>query len=117
MPRRPRNPTATIRDRRVEGRGWQALVRYPDPDRPDKWRQRAKTFERKAQAQAWAETAIAEHRENPDYRPSSDMSVSQLVDQWLATLPSRNLAPKTIRTYRQMARHLSEAFGVRTILQ
>ena len=30
MPRRPRNPTATIRDRRDEGRGWQATVRYPD---------------------------------------------------------------------------------------
>jgi len=116
MPRRPRNPSGIVQPRQAKsGRRWQGIVQYPDPDEPGAWKQRSKTFERKAEAQAWVDKALGEHRDQPAYRPPTDMTVSQLADHWLSTLPSRNLAPKSIRTYRQMARHLIEAFGERPI--
>ena len=112
MPRRPRNPSGFVRARQTAtGRSWQAIVKYPDPDKPGAWRQRSATFERKAEAQAWVDKALAEHRAQPAYRPPSDMTVAELMEQWLGTLASRNLAPKTIRVYRQMSRHLVDALG------
>ncbi len=53
MPRRPRNPSGFVRARqKATGRSWQAIVKYPDPDKPGEWKQRSATFERKAEAQA-----------------------------------------------------------------
>ncbi len=112
MPRRPRNPTATIRDRRAKGRGWQAVVRYPDPDLPKKWRQRAKTFERKSDAQEWADQILAEHRAKPEYRPPKMISVAEWMEHWTRTHVQVHLRPSTARSYEQLIRwHILPSLG------
>ena len=114
MPRRPRNPSSHIRKRKTKnGESWQAIVTFPDLDQPGVWHHRSRTFKRKGDAEAWKVKTLAEHRADPTHRPPSDVTMGDLVEQWLATLPSRNLAPKTILLYKQMSEHLIRAFGQR----
>ena len=111
MPRRPRNPTVTIRDRRDSGRGWQATVRYPDPDLPKAWKQRAKTFERKVEAQAWAEQVIAEYRAAGEYRQPSEQTFETYAKNWMDTIARLSVRPSTLESHRYMMKHAIRAFG------
>jgi hypothetical protein len=67
VPRTPRHRTGTIRAyRRADGgTSWKAVVKYPDPDDPQRWQQRARTFPTRAEAKAWLDAALAEHRAAP----------------------------------------------------
>lgn len=116
MPRRSRNPSATIRDRRADARGWQAVVRYPDPDRPGKWRQRAATFERRAEAHTWADRVLGELRARPDYKPPSKTTVAEWLDHWSRTHVQVHLRPSTTRSYEQLIRlHILPHMGTRPL--
>jgi hypothetical protein len=84
MPIRPRNPAGYVRKPPDTATlCWQGIVQYPDPDRPGRWKQRSKTFARKAEAQQWVDQALAEHRRTPTYRPPTDMTVEAYLAQWL----------------------------------
>lgn len=57
---RPRHPSGFVRkhpDTSITR--WQAIVKYPDPDNPEKWKQQAKTVARKAEAQKSADDRLA----------------------------------------------------------
>lgn len=72
-------------------------------------RQRAKTFTRKADAQAWLHTVATDDNAAT---PAAPVSVAELADQWLAASP--NLAPTTVDTYRRdLDRYILPAFGSR----
>ncbi len=81
---RPRNPSGFVRQHPdTKTRRWQGIVKYPDPDKPGQWKTRAKTFEKKADAQAWVDDTLSEHRKNPTYRPPSDEGFGTFLTRWL----------------------------------
>lgn len=115
MPLRPRNPSGFVRPRQTTtGRRWQGIIQYPDPDRPGKWKQRSASFDRRAEAQIWVDSALAEHRKRPEYRPPTDLTVSAYLDQWLTAVSGR-LRPTTMRSYRQMAGYVRAALGQQSL--
>lgn len=111
MPRRPRNPSGFVRERKTKaGRSWQAIVKYPDPDKPGVWQQRSASFERKAEAQAWVDATLTEHRGKPNYRPPSGETLGEYMYRWYAVMQGR-VSPNTMRSYRQMGKHAIDALG------
>ena len=111
MPNRPRNPSGFVRKHPdTLTTRWQGIVKYPDPDQSGQWKSRSQTFERKAEAQKWVDDTVAEHRQNPQYRPPSDMTLGQYMSRWLDTMAQR-VRPNTLRSYRQMAQHIITGLG------
>jgi hypothetical protein len=111
MPGRPRNPTGFVRRHPgTEAVRWQAILKYPDPDDPSRWRTRSATFVRKSEAQAWLDRTLAEHRACPDWRPPSEETLGAFMERWLGIVASQ-VRPSALRSYRQMARHAQEQLG------
>ncbi len=114
-----RNPNGHLRRHpdTVEER-WQAIVKYPDPDKPGAWKQRSKTFEHKADAQNWRDLALVEHRRKPGYRPPSNETYGAFLTRWLDIVVdgSGNKLSTRIR-YRQNAAHIQRMLGDRPLLQ
>lgn len=123
MPRRPRNqspvvvrprhPSAIVRKRTTKDGTvrWQGIVQYPDRAQPGVWRHQAKTFERKADAQEWADGQVAEHRK-AGYQPPKKQTVSEWLDHWMRTYVRVHLRPSTAETYQWLIRiHISPALG------
>ena len=93
MPHRPRNPSGFVRKHPdTASLRWQGVVKYWDVTE-ERWRPRSKTFGRKAEAQAWVEAALAEHRSTPrtDRRPTRPWRNSWLVGlpNWILASPRR----------------------------
>lgn len=102
----PRNPSGIVQPRQAKaGRRWQGIVQYPDPDKPGAWKQRAQTFERKAEAQAWVDKALTEHRSQPNYTPPSDELFGSYLERWLenASVARRRLQERRLRVAAQGA--------------
>jgi len=60
MPTRSHKPNGTVCKRKdVKVQPWQAIVKFPDPDRPDRWKTQFETFTRKSDAQAWRDAKLA----------------------------------------------------------
>lgn len=107
MPHRPRNPSGFVRKHPdTASLRWQGVVKYWDVTE-ERWRPRSKTFGRKAEAQAWVEAALAEHRSTPAYRPPTDETVAQFLARWVAQLDP-GLAPSTRIRYAQNVAHPSD---------
>lgn len=116
MPTRPRNPSGFVRKHPdTQTTRWQGIVKYPDPDKPGKWKQRSAAFARKAEAQQWVDSTLAEHRSTPNYHPPSDVTVGKYMIRWLEGISSR-VRPSTLRSYRQMAQHVIHALGDRPLV-
>lgn len=116
MPHRPRNPSGFVRARqKATGRSWQAIVKYPDPDKPGEWKQHSATFERKAEAQAWVDKALTEHRAKPDYRPPSDELFGPYIERWLRDIAAGRVRNTTLESYGYVARHAIAALGARPL--
>lgn len=82
MPDRPRNPSGFVRRHPdTKSKRYQGIVKYPDPS--GNWKSRSKTFERQAEAQAWVDETVVEHRKNPAYQPPSDAKFGAFVTRWL----------------------------------
>jgi len=65
IPQRPRNPSGFVRKHPdTAAKRWQGIVKYWDVTE-ERWRQRAKTFGTSAEAQAWVDAAVMEHRKPP----------------------------------------------------
>jgi integrase len=109
---RPRHPSGFVRKHPdTSTTRWQAIVKYPDPDNPEKWKQQAKTFARKAEAQKWVDDRLVEHRKNPHYRPSSRETVGEFLARWLTDVAESRVRASTFRRYRVIARHVIEHLG------
>ena len=116
MPRRPRNPSGIVQPRQTKsGRRWQGIVQYPDPDKPGAWKQRSQTFERKAEAQAWVDKALTEHRSQPNYKPPSDELFGSYLERWLENASVSGRRSSTIDSYRYVTRHIILALGARPL--
>ena len=69
MPKRPRNPSGFVRKHPdAASLRWQGVVKYLDTEE-ERWRQRAPTFGREAEAKAWVATAVMEHRPQAHREP------------------------------------------------
>ena len=109
---RPRHPSGFVRKHPdTSTTRWQAIVKYPDPDNPDKWKQQAKTFARKAEAQKWVDDRLVEHRKNPHYRPSSRETVGEFLTRWLTDVAEARVRASTFRRYRVVGRHVIDKIG------
>lgn len=116
MTTRRRNPSGFVRKHPdTATTRWQGIIKYPDPDDSRKWKQRSATFARKAEAQRWVDDGLAEHRSIPNYRPPSDITVGDYMEQWLEGISVR-VRPYTLRSYRQMARHVIRTLGHRPLV-
>lgn len=115
---RPRNPSGFVRlHPDTKSKRWQGVVKYPDPDRPGKWNMRSATFERKAEAQAWVDRALAEHRANPQYRPPSDEAFDQFLARWLSDVAKGRIRETTWNAYFHAAQPLLERIGPKPLKQ
>ena len=109
---RPRHPSGFVRKHPdTSTTRWQAIVKYPDPDNPEKWKQQAKTFARKAEAQKWVDDRLVEHRKNPHYRPSSRETVGEFLTRWLTDVAEARVRASTFRRYRVVGRHVIDKIG------
>lgn len=109
---RPRHPSGFVRKHPdTSTTRWQAIVKYPDPDNPEKWKQQAKTFARKAEAQKWVDDRLVEHRKNPHYRPSSRETVGEFLARWLTDVAQARVRASTFRRYRVVGSHVIESLG------
>ena len=112
MPRRPRNPSGFVRKHPdTSSVRWQGIVKYPDPDKPGAWKQRSATFDRKAEAQAWVDATLAEHRAKPDYRPPSEETFGDYMERWLRDVAALHVRASSLQSHRYMAKHAIGAFG------
>lgn len=118
MPRRPRNPSGFVRKHSdTSSVRWQGIVKYPDPDKPGDWKQRSATFDHKAEAQAWVDATLAEHRTQTDYRPPSDMTLKQWLARWLADVAKARVRESTFLSYTNVAERLCSQIGQRTLAE
>ncbi|MDA8205093.1 MAG: site-specific integrase [Thermaerobacter sp.] len=109
---RPRHPSGFVRKHPdTSTTRWQAIVKYPDPENPDKWKQQAKTFARKAEAQKWVDDRLVEHRKNPHYRPTSRETVGEFLTRWLMDVAEARVRASTFRRYRVVGRHVIDNLG------
>ena len=112
MPKRPRNPSGTVR-KRLTRRGevhWQGIVQYWDVE-ADRRRQNSETFDHRAPAVAWVAATLVEHR-RPTYRqPSGETeTLGTYLDSWLDEVAHR-VRPSTLRSYRYALAHVHKALG------
>ncbi len=115
MPQRPRNPAGFVRKHPdTAAKRWQGIVKYWDVTE-ERWRQRAKTFGKPAEAQAWVDAAVMEHRKTPGYRPPTDDTFGEYLNRWLDAQATRGLSPKTLEDYRYMARHAQQRLGAKRL--
>ena len=98
--KRPRNPTGFVRPHPdTKTKRWQGIVKYPDLDKPGQWKSRSQTFERKADAQAWVDETLSEHRKNPAYKPPSDEGFATFVSRWLNDVAKIQVRETTWNAY------------------
>lgn len=117
MPREGRNPSHHIRRRMTkDGRERiQAIVTYPDPDKPGKWKHRGRTFATAAEATKWITLTKAEHYQNPWYTHAKDQPLETFLTQWLGQVIAGRVQDTTELRYRQGAAHVIEALGARRV--
>jgi len=112
MPNRPHNPNGTVRKRKdVKTNPWQAIVKFPDPDQPDRWKTQSQTFSRKSEAQAWCETTLASIRKTPNYRPPSEQTLADYLQYWLNTVMRGQVEDTTWQDYALMVRKSTALIG------
>lgn len=90
---------------------WQAIVKYPDPDKPGGWKQRSKTFEHKADAQEWLDVTLVEHRRSPGYRQPSDELFAVFLARWLDDVAAGRVQDTTLDGYRAMTKYINPRLG------
>ncbi len=113
MPQRPRNPAGFVRKHPdTAAQRWQGIVKYWDVTE-ERWRQRAKTFGKQAEAQAWVDAAVMEHRAQT-YRAPSDETVAAFLDRWVSRLDP-GLRESTRTRYAQNVAHPRRVFGPRRL--
>ena len=113
MPQRPRNPAGFVRKHPdTAAQRWQGIVKYWDVTE-ERWRQRAKTFGKPAEAQAWVDAAVMEHRAQT-YRAPSDETVAAFLDRWVSRLDP-GLRESTRTRYAQNVAHPRRVFGPRRL--
>lgn len=50
-------------------------------------------------------------RKNPNYRPPTDLTVTEWMDRWLDEVASHRVRPTTLPSYRDMAKHIKRELG------
>lgn len=111
MPKRPRNPTGFVRKHPdTASLRWQGVVKYWDSEE-ERWRPRSKTFGRKAEAQAWVDEALREHRQHPNYRPPSEETLGEYLDRWLDDAVQGRHRASTVDRYRLAAKQITRHIG------
>ena len=112
MPTRPRNPSGFVRQHPdTQSKRWQGIVKFPDPDKPGQWKTRSKTFEKKAEAQAWVDETLAEHRHNPTWKPPSEETLTEYLMRWLQDTIVGRKADATALRYRLSLAHPQRLMG------
>jgi len=120
MPKGPRHPTSTIRKRAASHRAgkpdrketvYEVNIKYPNPDQSTGWKYRSKSFESKADAQAWETETLETLRKNPNYRPPTDVTLAEWMDRWLNEVAIHRVRATTFPSYRDMAKHLQRELG------
>jgi len=111
MPVRPRNPFGFVRKHPdTSTLRWQGVVKYWDTT-DERWRQRSKTFARKAEAQAWVDAALGEHRSATAYRPPTNQTLAAYLQHWLDDAVEGRRRASTADRYRLAVRHIVQRLG------
>lgn len=108
---RHRNPTGFVRRRQdTKSVRWRGVVKYPDLE-SGQWLTRSATFDRRAEAQAWVDKALVEHRSNPAYKPPSEENFKDFLDRWVESVAASRTRDTTTKAYRRYVKPLLRTFG------
>lgn len=103
------NPSGHLRKR---GHRWQACVDYPDPDRPGKRKTHNQSAGTKKEAQALLDAMLAEHRDRPQWRKPTEVTLGEFLHQWLdEVVDASQAAPKTKEGKHTGVQHILDFMG------
>ncbi|AUW93066.1 hypothetical protein BXT84_03130 [Sulfobacillus thermotolerans] len=98
MPKGPKDPYAVeprkLPSSRLKGR----VVRY---DEMGKRHELTQTFDTKREAKQWAETEAARYREDPNRKPPSEVTFTELFEKWLNGVAAARTRDTTVIAYRR----------------